>query len=298
MADPSIVVETAAPLIDVLALLHPTAKRNSLRRMVDHGRVRVDGQKASRANMPLKTGSTVEVLARADGDKPLRKPKEEIPEPEVIYSDDEVIIVDKPAGLLSVATDHGEADTMFDRTAKWAWENGRSRALLVHRLDRDTSGCMIFARTPETKDFLQSQFKDRTIERIYHAVVHREPEAKSGSITLRIQESKDKRVRLVDKGKRAGREAITHWRLEKVGPAHSLIHIKIDTGRRAQIRLHMAHLGCPVAGDNRHGFGMASVNRLCLHATSLGFEHPDGERRVIGTEIPRLLLTELNRRLG
>jgi 23S rRNA pseudouridine1911/1915/1917 synthase len=100
----------------------------------------------------------------------------------------------------------------------------------------------------------------------------------------------------VEKGRRGGREAITHWQKEKVGPEHSLIRIKIDTGRRAQIRLHMQHLGCPVAGDTRHGFGKASVNRLCLHATSLSFNHPDGERMTIGSEIPSQLFSELNRR--
>tara|TARA_B100000029_G_scaffold300998_1_gene293913 strand:- start:82 stop:882 length:801 start_codon:yes stop_codon:yes gene_type:complete len=266
--------------------------------MVDHGRVRVDGEKATRANIKVPKGSLVEVLSKADGDKPVSKPKGEISEPEVLYSDEEIILVDKPAGLLSVATDRGEADTMFDRVAKWSWENGRSRALLVHRLDRETSGCMIFARSPETRDHLQAQFKDRSVERIYHAVVHREPEENQGTVSLRINETKDKRVQLVEPGRRSGREAITHWWKEKVGPAHSLIRIKIDTGRRAQIRLHMTHLGCPVAGDTRHGFGKASVNRLCLHATSLSFDHPDGERMTIGTEIPSPLLAELNRRLG
>ncbi len=298
MADPRHRVEKAAKLLDVLQTMHPSAKRNSLRRMVDHGRVRVDGEKATRANIEVTAGSLVEVLSRADGDKPLTTPKGEIPEPEVLYSDEEVILVDKPAGLLSIATDRGEADTMFDRTAKWAWENGRTRALLVHRLDRETSGCMIFARSPETRDYLQSQFKDRSVERIYHAVVHREPEENQGTVSLRINETKDKRVRLVEPGRRGGREAITHWWKEKVGPVHSLIRIKIDTGRRAQIRLHMTHLGCPVAGDTRHGFGKASVNRLCLHATSLSFDHLDGERMTIGTEIPSQLLAELNRRLG
>ena len=298
MPDPSVVTTEDKILLEVLASLHPTAKRNSLRRMVDHGRVRVDGEKATRANIKVPKGSLVEVLSKADGDKPVSKPKGEIPEPEVLYSDEEIILVDKPAGLLSVATDRGEADTMFDRVAKWSWENGRSRALLVHRLDRETSGCMIFARSPETRDQLQAQFKDRSVERIYHAVVHREPEENQGTVSLRINETKDKRVQLVEPGRRSGREAITHWWKEKVGPAHSLIRIKIDTGRRAQIRLHMTHLGCPVAGDTRHGFGKASVNRLCLHATSLSFNHPDGERMTIGTEIPSQLLAELNRRLG
>ena len=296
MPDPCVETTEETILLEVLATIHPTAKRNSLRRMVDHGRVRVDGDKATRANMKVAKGSLVEVLSKADGDKPQTQPKQTIPEPEILYFDAEVILVNKPAGLLSVATDRGELDTMFDRVAKWAWENGKTRTHLVHRLDRETSGCMIFARSAESKDMLQKQFKDRSVERIYHAVVHREPSEESGTIKLRILETKDKRVRLVEKGRRGGREAITHWQKEKVGPEHSLIRIKIDTGRRAQIRLHMQHLGCPVAGDTRHGFGKASVNRLCLHATSLSFNHPDGDRMTIGSEIPSQLFSELNKR--
>ena len=111
---------------------------------------------------------------------------------------------------------------------------------------------------------------------------------------FRIQETKDKRVRLVSPGRRAGKEAITHWSLEKEGPVHSLVRIKIDTGRRAQIRLHMAALTTPVVGDTRHGFGKASVNRLCLHASSLEFDHPNGARQAVESPIPKQLLSELN----
>ena len=294
MPDPSTKVEEECLLIDALAVIHPTAKKNSLRRMIAHGRVRVGDVRAEHPRQSIPPGSVVTILSRDDGDAPT-KPKEGIPEPRVLYSDSQLIVVEKPHGLLSVATDRGEADTMFDRVAKWAWVNGRTRALLVHRLDRETSGCLLLARSPEARDTLQAQFKDRTIERIYHAVVHGAPSARSGTVKARIQETKDMRVRLVKDGKRAGREAITHWELEERGTTHSLIRIKIDTGRRAQIRLHMANMGCPVAGDARHGWGKASVNRLCLHASSLTFDHPNGERMSVKSDLPSALRSELAR---
>ena len=294
MPDPSTKVKKECLLIDALAMIHPTAKKNSLRRMIDRGRVRVGEERAEHPRQNIPPGSVVTILSRDDGDAPT-KPKEGIPEPRVLYSDSQLIVVEKPHGLLSVATDRGEADTMFDRVAKWAWENGRTRALLVHRLDRETSGCLLLARSPEARDTLQAQFKDRTIERIYHAVVHGAPSARSGTVKARIQETKDMRVRLVKDGKRAGREAITHWELVERGTTHSLIRIKIDTGRRAQIRLHMANMGCPVAGDTRHGWGKASVNRLCLHASSLTFDHPNGERMTVQSDLPRALSSELAR---
>ena len=294
MANPTIVAEEDAFLIDILSLLHPEAKRNSLRRMIDHGRVTVDGSKASRAKQEVPAGSTVETLSRTEVEGPSKK--EGVPEPDVLYDDKHLMVVNKPAGLLSVATPRGEPDTMFDRALSWVSKTQSKRVHLVHRLDRETSGCLILAKSPEVRDILQSQFKARSVERIYHAVVFGSPPSPSGISTSRVKETRDKRVRLVQKGERGGKEAITNWEVEEKGPIHTLIRIKIDTGRRAQIRLHMSELGCPVSGDTRYGRGKASVNRLCLHATSLGFDHPYGDRVRVDSDIPPKLMSELRRR--
>ena len=296
MANPKIEVETNGHLIDVLSTLHPRAKRNSLRRMIDHGRVLVDGSLAYRAKEIVSCGSIVETLPRIEGDYPSKKKVLGLPDPEILYDDEELLVVDKPAGLLSVATSMGESDTMFDRALDWLSRNHSNRPHLVHRLDRETSGCMLLAKSPEVRNMLQGQFKDRTIERIYHAVVLGKPPEDHGVSVTRIQETRDKRVRLVPKGKRGGREAITNWRVEQTSKIHSLIRLKIDTGRRAQIRLHMSEIGCPVAGDTRYGTGKASVNRLCLHASALEFEHPSGGRIRVQSEIPALLYSELKRK--
>ena len=294
MANPRIVVEEDGFLIEILSLLHPEAKRNSLRRMIDHGRVTVDGTRASRAKQEVSAGSAVETLSRTEVEGPSKK--EGIPEPDVLYDDKHLMVVNKPAGLLSVATPRGEPDTMFDRALRWVSKNQSKRVHLVHRLDRETSGCLVLAKSPEVRDLLQSQFKNRTVERIYHAVVSGSPPSSSGISTSRVKETKDKRVRLVQKGERGGKEAITHWEVEERGPIHTLVRIKIDTGRRAQIRLHMSELGCPVSGDTRYGRGKASVNRLCLHATSLGFDHPYGGRMEVESVIPSNLMSELRRK--
>ena len=295
MGNPSIEAPESGYLIDVLSILHPEAKKNSLRRMIDYGRVLVDGKKATRAKETVSIGTVVETLSRQEVEGPARK-VDQIPNPIILYEDGELIVVDKPPGLLSVATPMGEADTMFDRVLNWVSRNQSTRAHLVHRLDRETSGCMILAKSPEVRDFLQSQFKDRSVERIYHAVVFGKPADESGVATSRIQESRDKRVRLVPKGERGGKEAITNWRVEKSAPIHSLIRIKIDTGRRAQIRLHMSEIGCPVVGDTRYGRGKASVNRLCLHASELQFEHPNGRRIRVKSRLPDKLYSELKRK--
>jgi len=294
MANPRIVAQEQGNLIDILSRIHPDAKRNSLRRMIDHGRVTIDGNKASKAKEVVRVGSVVETLSRTEVEGPTKRGG--VPEPEILYDDDTLMVVNKPAGLLSVATPRGEPDTMFDRALKWASANQSTRVHLVHRLDRETSGCLLLAKSSRAKDMLQAQFKNRTIERIYHAVVFGKPNAESGVENSRIKETKDKRVRLVQKGERGGKEAITNWSIESSGPIHTLIRIKIDTGRRAQIRLHMSNMGCPVSGDTRYGRGKSSVNRLCLHASSLSFEHPNGGTIGVESEIPSKLISELSRK--
>ena len=295
MSEPSITLEEEATVIDILMTLYPNAKKNSLRRMIDHGRVMADGVRVNRANTKISPGITIKVLSKAFGNQK-KVNNNTLEEPDILFSDNEVIVVNKPEGLLSVATDRGESDTMYDRTAFWASKNLKKRIFLVHRLDRETSGCMIFTTTQESKDILQSQFRNRTIERIYYAVVFGKPKSKSGIESIRIQETKDKRVRLVIGNKRAGKEAITHWKIEKTGPVNSLLRIKIDTGRRAQIRLHMANINCPVLGDTRYGRGKTSVNRLCLHASELIFQHPNGKKIRVTSPIPKKLISELNRK--
>jgi len=296
VGNPKFVVESSGNLIDILAIVHPKSKKNNLRRMIDRGRILVDGEKARRAKEKISVGVTVEVLSREEGDRKVSSMNGMLPDPDIIFEDDRVIVVNKPAGLLSVATPRGESDTMFDRVSAWSSKRHQHRPLLVHRLDRETSGCLILAKSKEVRDFLQKQFKDRSVERIYHAVVFGGPTNESGVSTSRILETKDKRVRLVRDGRRGGKEAITNWKVEQKFPVNSLMRIKIETGRRAQIRLHMSEMGCPVVGDTRYGRGKASVNRLCLHASSIGFEHPDGSRIQVESEIPSKLISELSRK--
>ena len=296
MGNPRFVVESSGNLIDILAVIHPKSKKNNLRRMIDRGRILVDGERAKRAKEKIPIGATVVILSKDEGDRKRNSMNGMLPNPEILFEDASVIVVDKPAGLLSVATPRGESDTMFDRVSRWLSIKSRNRAFLVHRLDRETSGCLILAKSKEIRDFLQKQFKNRSVERIYHAVVFGTPPNEFGVSTSRILETRDKRVRLVQDGRRAGKEAITNWKVEQKFPVNSLMHIKIETGRRAQIRLHMSEMGYPVVGDTRYGRGKSSVNRLCLHASSIRFEHPNGSRIRVESEIPSKLISELKRK--
>ena len=296
MPNPQMRVEAKDSLINILSNIHPESKKNSLRRMIDFGRVLVDGNRATRAKEIITPGAIVEILSRSEADIPQKKQHGILEDPIILYEDEQIIVVEKPSGLLSVATSKGEPDTMFDRVLHWSKRNQRKRVYLIHRLDRETSGCLILAKSPETRKFLQSQFQQRSIKRIYHAVVLGKPPTNSGISTSRIKESKNKLVRLIPNNEKSGKEAITIWKTVKEASINSLVRIKIETGRRAQIRLHMSELGCPVIGDKIYGIGKSSVSRLCLHASELKFTHPNGRKITVKSKIPDKMLSELNRK--
>ena len=196
----------------------------------------------------------------------------------------------KPVGLLSVSTDSGnEKDTMHSRVFEWVKGRERGRIFIVHRLDRETSGCMLFAKDIHTKDMLQEQFFNRSVERKYHAVLEGTLAEKSGTCIDWIQQSKDLRVRIVPSANsKDSKEAITHWEVEDIVDNRTLVCLSIETGRRAQIRLQMSALGAPVSGDTMYGKGRNSAGRLCLHASSLRFVHPNGEKMQINSPLPSI----------
>ena len=282
-------------LLEALEAMHPGASRGVLRRMLTSDRVQVDGKPAHAAKAVVTGGAVVEVGARLSSEPQVvgpcpegrmtRRPKRL----RVLYEDAVLLVADKPPGLLSVPTDQGGHHHLLEAVRRHLGA-GHGRAgdvAVVHRLDRETSGCILFAKDRDTRDILQEQFAERTIEREYHAVVLGAPRGSSGTQRSHLRETTALAV-VTTRDERRGKEAITHWEVVHRGPAHALMRIRIETGRRAQIRIHMAELGCPVAGDAEHGAGHASVKRLCLHASALGFKHPDGRLLRVESPLPGL----------
>ncbi|NDF33992.1 MAG: RluA family pseudouridine synthase, partial [Euryarchaeota archaeon] len=143
-----------------------------------------------------------------------------------------------------------------------------------HRLDRETSGVMIFAKDKQSKDYLQEQFADRSVHRVYHALVQGKPETNYGTIREWLLEDKFLRVKAVNHKHPQAKEAITHWSVEDQDEVASLLALTIETGRRHQIRVGLANIGCPVIGDNQHGAEGNPIGRIALHASSLEILHP------------------------
>ena len=277
-------------LLSTIVLIHPTASKNSLRKMIDSGRVLLDDEICRVAKSPVMQGQKITILPKKDGDPPRQLKRNLAKDPDILYEDQQIIVVSKPVGLLSVSTDSGnEKDTMHSRVFEWVKGKEKGRIFIVHRLDRETSGCMLFAKDIDTKEMLQEQFFNRSVERKYHAVLEGVLQEKSGTCIDWIQQSKDLRVRIVSSANsKDSKEAITHWEIEEIVENRTLVCLSIETGRRAQIRLQMSALGAPVSGDTMYGKGRNSASRLCLHASSLRFIHPNGDEMKINSPLPSI----------
>ena len=265
-------------LIEALAEMYPNSKRNTLRKMLTSGRVTVDGKVVYRAKLVVGKGKPVIVSDRETAaiSSPPPTVKKRHPRVKVLFEDDDIIVVNKQAGLLSVSTDKMEPDTLHSRVVDYLKsENEKSWAFIVHRLDRETSGVMIFAKHKRHKEYLQEQFANRDVHRIYHALVEGKPELQSGKIHEWLLEDKFLKVKSVKKNHPKAKEAITHYNVVDFDESASLVQLTIETGRRHQIRVGLANLGCPVVGDEVHGADGNPIGRIALHASSLEFLHPE-----------------------
>ena len=277
-------VEEESFLLPRLVLMFPQSTKTKLRKMLTGGRVLVNGIPVYKAKELLFSGDEVQIINHADAIKksPPPKPKKQLSKLKILFEDGYILVVEKPAGLLSVATDKLENDTLHSRCVDYVkHQSERAWCHIVHRLDRDTSGVMVFAKNHKIKENLQTQFAQRDVERVYHALVEGGPEKSEGMDSSWLVEDKHLHVKRVKSTYKGSKESITHWKVEDRDEFVSLIEIKIETGRRHQIRMAMQFLGCPIVGDTVHGATTNPLNRICLHATALGFLHPSSNKFVL-----------------
>ncbi len=218
---------------------------------------------------------------------------------EIAYQDEHLLVVDKPPGLVvHPARGHREG-TLSQLLAGTAAGGDPERAGIVHRLDRDTSGLLVVARSEEAHRLLQRALAARRIEREYLALVEGLPRARGGTIEAPI--GRDPRVRTrMAVGGNFPREARTHFTLERALPEHSLLRLRLETGRTHQIRVHLRAIGHPVAGDPEYGTpGLLGLERQFLHATRLALLHPiTGEPLEVHSPLPPDLAAALKRAEG
>ena len=254
--------------------------RQRVQELIYEGLVTVVGQPTARNGHKLKPGQVVEVQI---------PPPETLDfEPEnlnldVVFEDEHLLIVDKPVGMLTHPTGANQQGTLVNGllhhcAGRLSSINGVIRPGIVHRLDRDTQGLMVVAKTDVSHRHLAQQLKDRHIKRHYWAIAQGVPTSDSGTIEASIGRHPQHRTKM--KIDPAGRFARTHWRVEQtLGDRFTWFHCQLDTGRTHQIRLHLAHKGFPLLGDPLYGTGLADIWKLelngqCLQAYQLSLHHP------------------------
>ena len=239
--------------------------RSTLQKFIESGFVKVDGVVVKKPNQKFVEGAYIELDVPEDM-------KNADVEPDVIYEDDDVIVMNKPAGLLSEPRgQYCPEKTLADF------------GYIAHRLDRDTSGVVILAKTEEIQKFLKKQFQDRTVHKTYVAVVSGRPKLDEARIDLPlIRDLKRPTTFRVDAN---GKEAETFYKVLKVNDKYSMVELKPTTGRTHQLRVHMKYLGHPILGDPV--YGEEKADRLYLHARELEITLPSGERRTFKAQVPR-----------
>ncbi len=257
---------------------------------IERGKIFLNGIEAAAgdASVRLAAGDVVRMWMDRPGSARRRPRAGQVGDLSIVYEDDRLIVVDKPAGLLSVPLERlAGAASVFDLIEDYFRPSGRRRPLVVHRIDRDTSGLVVFAKDPAAQLALKAQFKNREPERVYLAVVYGHPDPSSGTwrdhlvwdTKLLIQKETSPR----DPN---GREAIAHYRTVERFGSTSLVEVRLETGKRNQIRIQARLRGHTLVGERRYTYGPDSLRdvpfeRQALHARRLGFNHPATRRPLI-----------------
>ncbi|AIQ34323.1 pseudouridine synthase [Paenibacillus sp. FSL R5-0345] len=273
---------------ELLAFLlsHITGRgRNAIKSILSRGQVAVNGKVVTQHNFQLHPRQTVTI----DQEKPVQVA--EMIGLTIVHEDDDLIIIQKDAGLLSIATAEENELTAYRQLMEHVRvSNPKNRIFVVHRLDRDTSGVMMFAKSERIQQALQTTWKDTVKERSYVALVEGAVKRPEGTVSSWLKETSTLKM-YSSPHEGDGLHAITHYKLIQANRHFSLLEVKLETGRKNQIRVHMADIGHPIAGDKKYGAETKTVGRLGLHARVLSFIHPTtGELMTFESPIPKTFL--------
>jgi len=258
----------ATTVLDWLIRRYPTAKRQTLKRMIERRRVTVNGSAAKTLKQEVRDGDEVAVDER--------RPEVAADEAKlpfgIVYEDHDILVVNKPAGLLTSTVPREKRPTLLGMVREYvARRQPRARVGLIHRLDRHAAGLLIFSKTNDAYESLKRQFFEHSVDRIYSAVVRGIPREANGRIESYLIELADGTVRSTRQPHR-GQRAVTGYEVVKEGMGVAMLRVRLETGRKHQIRVHLSESGWPIVGDIV--YGAEGKGPLMLFATSLGVEHP------------------------
>ncbi len=274
------VVEREQPLLEFL-LENVKQSRNKIKLTLQGRGIRVNGKTVSQFDFPLRPGMKVAVSKTKRNQTQFKSHWLKI-----VYEDRWIIVIEKQVGILSMAAGHSSLNVKAILDDYFKKSHQKCTAHVVHRLDRDTSGLMVYAKDIDTEQTLEHYWHDIVYDRRYVAVLSGEMEQSEGTIANWLKDNKAYVTYSspVDNG---GKYAVTHFHVLDRTTDHSLVEFKLETGRKNQIRVHAADMGHPVCGDVKYGDGNDPLHRLCLHAFLLCMEHPvTHERMEFETPIP------------
>jgi 23S rRNA pseudouridine1911/1915/1917 synthase len=258
--------------------------RNDLKGYLTRGQVTVNQHVEKQYNYELQLGDVVKL---SEG----KVKQYDFVGFKMIYEDQDLIVIDKASGLLTIATDTEKQLTAYHQLTTYVKENRiADRVFIVHRLDRDTSGVMLFAKNEKSKRTLQQEWQTRVEQRTYIAVVEHTIKKSEGLIKSWLKESKTLKM-YSSPLPNGGLEAITSYKLLQANEQYSLLEISLQTGRKNQIRVHMQDIGHPIIGDDKYGSRKNPIGRLALHAHTLSVIHPtSGESMRFESPVPASML--------
>lgn len=246
----------------------PDQSRNKIKSLLTFGQILVDGQVVKQYDHLLQQGQEVTV------NWSLVRGHKEYEALSILYEDAELIVVEKPAGILTIGTDKEKERTLYHQLMNHVRRtNIKNRVYIVHRLDQDTSGLLLFAKNEEVKKLLQSRWRELIVERTYLALVEGQVRKREGTLKSWLLETKTKLMYSSSKPG-AGSEAITRYKVLKSSAHGSFLEIHLETGRKNQIRVHMKDIGHSILGDRKYGAKTNPIGRMALHAHVLSFYHP------------------------
>ncbi len=243
--------------------------RNAIKSLLIHKQIVVNKQVVTQYNFLLKPGDKV-VVQRHDHthDKKMLKGVQ------IIFEDDYLVVIDKEAGLLSIATEREKRETAYSIVSNYIKkEDHEARIFVLHRLDRETSGLMMFAKSEKIQEIMQKKWDELITARTYQAIVEGQIEPSEGTIVSWLTENKNFKMFSSPKDN-GGQKSITHYKTLSSNKKYSLLSLKLDTGRKNQIRVHMESLKHPIVGDKKYGSTQNPLRRMALHAYELSFKHP------------------------
>jgi 23S rRNA pseudouridine1911/1915/1917 synthase len=282
-----IVKEDSALLPCLLELLKGQSK-TSVKSLLRHGQVLLNGKSVTHFNTPLKTGDEI-FISHEKGHVEFNHPQLKI-----VWEDDDIIVVDKHEGLLSVSDSPTQERTVYFLLNQYVKKiDARNKVFILHRLDKGTSGLMMFAKNRPAQEILRNSWQQAITQRRYTAVVEGIPGKKEDIIVSYLAENSHYKVYCTEP--QQGKEAILRYKILKNNDLYSLVELQLETGRKNQIRAQMEYIGHPVVGDPKYGAHTNPCGRLMLHATQLYFIHPTTGREMrFESPVPKLFVKTVN----